>query len=174
MTDETRSAEEITAAVLEAVRASVGKYLGRSVPGDPEQTRKWLTEMLMESLELPDDVPPEMAELYEAQKPQAARAGALLLEPFLNGLPEKYEPRKILESISDVMLKMLERRFHDVMDQFPLIMIRYEQLRREGKIQDWGFRRKGETTADVWLIPLLPAEFITIDVKNAGELFDDE
>ena len=170
MTDEARSAEEITAAVLEAVRTSVEQYLGRRVPGDREEARAFLRETIFDSL----PTSTSYTSLDVMQKEMAADAAVDLLEPFVHGMPEGYDPRRTLGRTSDVALKMLEERFQDVLDQQPFTLIRYERLRRDEKIHDWGFKRFTETEAQLWLIPIRPAEFITVKIKDAGDLFDGE
>lgn len=172
MTDEAHTAEEIIASVLEAVRASFGKYLGRSIPSDREGARERLHEILLDSF--PSPAPDRFPSMNAMQKEMATTAAVDLLEPFMCGMSESYDPRKILGRPSAVALQMLEERFRGVIDQMPFTLIQYERLRRDEKIHDWGFKRTDETNAQVWLRPLEPVEFITVKVKDVGDLFNGE
>ena len=158
MTSEARTAEEIMAAVLEAVRVSVGKYLGKPLPSDRAGVRARLREILFDSF----PVSTSYANLDEMQREMATEAGICLLEPFICGMPEGYDPRKILGHPSEVALQMLEDRFRDMLDQMPFTLIRYERARRDGELHDWQFKRIDETNAEVSIHPVKPVEFIVV------------
>lgn len=164
MADEAPTAEEaaeverLMALATETVRKACEGYLGRQQ--DRESARAWLREVLFG--DFPDVS--GLGSLDDFQKKMATEAGVCLLESFLCGMPEGYDPRQILGGdTSDIALQMLEERFRGVLDEMPFTLIRYERLRRDGKIHDWQFKRTDETHAQVAITPLEPARFITVE-----------
>ena len=169
MTDEAHTAEEITATLLEAVRKSVGQYLGQPDPMDRERAREFLYETFFDSF----PASTSYASLDVMQREMAVKAAVDLFEPFIHGMPEGYDPRKILGHPSEVALRMLEERFQDVLNQPLFLPIRYERLRRDNQIHDWGFKRIDETNGQLWFIPLMPTEFIMLSVGEIDLEGDD-
>lgn len=157
---EAAEVERIMARVTETVRKACEGYLGRQQ--DRASVRAWLRETLSDSL--PSPAADQFFNLTAFQREMATEGGVTLLEPFLCGMPEDYDPRHILgDRMSDIALRMLEARFRGVLDEMPFTLIRYERARRDGKIHDWQFKRVDETHARVAVTPLEPARFVTVE-----------
>lgn len=162
-----RSAEvqQIIATAMETIRKVCGKFLGQERDeAAREQYRAHMAEMLFESMPPVVDNP----NMDKEWRTEAARAGAFVVEPFIFGMQEDYDPKFILHTLSDHALGLLEARFQDDLDHMPFTLIRYEALRRRGQIHRWDFKRTDETNAQVSFVPVEPAEFITVTL-HLGE-----
>lgn len=156
---ESHDVNAIMKMAAETIRQACERFIGE--PRDKQSRARYRTqmrEMLYESMPPTGDGPA----MDDFTRGLAADAGVDILEPFMFGLPEHYDPRAILGRTSDMALDLLMARFNEISDQLPFEMFRYEKLRRQGLLFDWGFERVDETHGRVWCKPVKPAEWIEV------------
>ena len=83
------------------------------------------------------------------------------------GMPEDFNPKKILAGISDHILDHLADCL--ISAQFPTSLLTLEWMKRKGNIIDWEFSRVDSQSANVKITPKASLNYIKLDLAVEAE-----
>jgi hypothetical protein len=147
--------EEVREFVANELRKQLQHLIGE--PHDPEQIRKTVQDAILpiyRSL----GVSPNEAE--------SKSLSDILVVGFL-GMSEDFDPKALLENISDRTLGLLADRLGEA--TFPGNLFGLEWLKRQGNICDWSFCRENAHAANLSIIPRYSINHIAADILSSEE-----
>ena len=97
-----------------------------------------------------------------------------LIVPQWVGMPEGFDPKKLISELDTISLQTLVDVYRLPQDSFPGSLILLELMKRRGDIEDWSFTRHDATTADTGITLKKPVSFIRLNFIVGEEKKSDD